>query len=499
MHQAMATGLPKIVDELNAIITDVANKFEIYPDAKRQMKRIVIELYTRIFDLLAQIMKWYSKNNHAWKTMKKDCYNDFAHALQDIRNWVDLVNKGAWNNFVLELRSANDEHRDTQETRDRAQDHFREDMRRIAEKYAEAQDNAALQQAAQQAQLEHLSSPAFQQSLADVMMSKFFQRFDEMGASQVHTLVSMAGSMSSDTASMAVPRMIGGQSNIDIVGVQSNQYLPAVAFDPVHATFGSPDRSPLHSVSLKTRGDVELHSRNLNDWFTEGHVHPVHLSHSSPSRSALHESIASRLLQWNKATESSVLCIQLPFDPARGSVGSRIASYMVSTACEVGYPIISYFCALPRQDNVEEGRTPHTIALCGMMACLIRQLVELLPDTLPESSSNVIDDARFKALDGTLKTWNKMLSLFADLLSLIPRSMLIVIHGMQRLNSGDTTDQIQALLDVLRNQICERRPQTVKILFVTEGQSRALVPWLRRGEHAIYDGDRRPGRQLNAA
>jgi hypothetical protein len=499
MHQAMATGLPKIVDELNAIITDVAKKFEIYPDAKRQMKRIVIELYTRIFDLLAQIMKWYSKNNHAWKTMKKDCYSDFAHALQDIRNWVDLVDKGAWNNFVLELRSANDEHRDTQETRDRAQDHFREDMRRIAEKYAEAQRNAALQQAVQQAQLEHLSSLAFQQSLADVMMSKFFQRFDEMGASQVQTLVSMAGSMSPDTASMAVPRMLGGPLNPDIAGVQGNQYLTTVALDPVQATFGSPGRSPLHSVSLKTREDVEHHSRKLNDWFTEGDVHPVNSSHSSLNRSTLHESMASRLLQWNKATESSILCIQLPFDPARGSVGSKIASHMVSTACEVGYPIISYFCTLPRQDNVEEGRTPHTIALCGMMACLIRQLVELLPDVLPEPSSIVLTDARFKALDGTLKTWDKMLSLFADLLSLMPRSMLIVIHGMQRLNSGDITNQIQAWLDVLRDQICERRTQTVKILFVTEGQSRALVPWLRRGEHAIYDGDQRPGRQLNPA
>jgi hypothetical protein len=134
-----------------------------------------------------------------------------------------------------------------------------------------------------------------------------------------------------------------------------------------------------------------------------------------------------------------------------------------------------------------------------MMACLIRQLVELLPDVLPEPSSIVLTDARFKALDGTLKTWDKMLSLFADLLSLMPRSMLIVIHGMQRLNSGDITNQIQAWLDVLRDQICERRTQTVKILFVTEGQSRALVPWLRRGEHAIYDGDQRPGRQLNPA
>jgi hypothetical protein len=38
--------------------------------------------------------------------------------------------------------------------------------------------------------------------------------------------------------------------------------------------------------------------------------------------------------------------------------------------------------------------------------------------------------------------------------------------------------------------------QTIKVLFVTEGQSRALVPWLQRGEHLIHEGSRRSRHQL---
>jgi hypothetical protein len=58
MHQAMATGLPKIVDELNAVVSDLSKKIELFPQAKRQMRRVLIELYTRIFDLFARLMKW---------------------------------------------------------------------------------------------------------------------------------------------------------------------------------------------------------------------------------------------------------------------------------------------------------------------------------------------------------------------------------------------------------------------------------------------------------
>lgn len=500
MHQAMAVGLPRIVDELNAIVRVVATKFELYPKARQQMKRVVMELYTRIFDLFADLMKWYSKNNHRWKIMKKDCYNDFEHALQDIRNWMNLVDKGALSNLVLELRDAHEEDSYSRECEHKAQAHFREEMRRVAEEYAGMQKNYALQQAAQQAQLERLGSAAYQDKFANLLMSKFFHSFEQMGTNQFHTLLSMASTIPQENGRLTGPSNCGVSQIIHTARIQATQTLAAVKASQTQDVSESPMGPSFHGINRQTRDDIQRYTRRLDNWFQEGHVHPVHLSNSPVARSILHESIASRLMRWTNGTTSQFLCIQLPFDATRESLGSKIASYVVSTACQVDHPIVSYFCTLPLQEEIPQGRTPQTVALCAMMACLIRQLVAMLPDVLPESPTAILDEERISNLDGTLLTWRHMLDIFADLLSFMPHGVLFVLHGMQCLDSEHTTDPMWKMLDLLRARL-QVRPSTAmqaaKVLLVIEGSSRAIVPWLQHGEHAIFNGDRRSGRQLN--
>jgi len=111
MHQAMASGLPKIVDELNSIVRDIAKKIDLYPQAKRQIRRVLIELYIKIFDLLSRLMEWYSKNKHLFKILRKDCYNDFESDLRDIRTWAGLIRSEVQTNMVLEMRQVQDENR----------------------------------------------------------------------------------------------------------------------------------------------------------------------------------------------------------------------------------------------------------------------------------------------------------------------------------------------------------------------------------------------------
>lgn len=486
MHQAMATGLPKIVDELNAIIKDVAAKMKLYPKASQQMKRVMTELFTRIFDLLGKLMKWYTKHNSHWKIMKKDCYNDFESALRDIRNWVDIVTKGAWNNFVLEMRRAREEDRDAREVERNARERFREDMHKvakIAEDYYEMQQDTARQQAAQ---LKLLTPEAF----ADIFMRKFFPLFDKVGAGQTYIMASMAETISQETTNAAALGSLASQPFSAQGGNAIDQALDTAADDSVDFLDLSTDDQTLTAL-LRTKEEVERHLQILDEWYPDGHVHPVYLGQDLMSRSSLHESIASRLLQFINGTESEVICLQLPYDSQKGSSGSKIASHVVSTAHEVDYPIISYFCTLPT--TVPDGRTTQTTALCEMMACLTRQLVMLLPDSLPEPSSVALTAARFDDLDGTLRTWNLMLSLFDDLLSLVDRNLFVVIHGMQCLNSQYTTSPIQDFLAVLRKRLDSNKNaiQKIKILLVMEGQSFAVVPWLQRGEYALYHGDRR--------
>lgn len=496
MHQAMAAGLPKIMDELNAIINDVAIKVKLYPEA--QMKRVVMELYTRIFDLLARLMKWYTKNHHLWKLMKKDCYADFEMALRDIRNWAQIVNNGAWNNFVLESRRANTEAHDARKVERIAQERYMEDKLQIAMDYYEMKDSTATQQAIQQARRELLSPEAHVKVLADALVNRIFQRFDDAGAGQAYILASSASSMAVNIveSSMANPLLRTLDSppsyakDVVMLGPASTT---SMNYDPSSPAQDTDIGASL--ARLKTKEEVDHLSRRFDEWYPEGRLLPVQYDHTPASRPTLHESIASRLLQWMKATESKVLCIQLPYDPTPRSVSSQIAAHVVSSAYDVDYPIVSYFCTLPR--SVTEGRSAQTTALCEMLACLIRQLVMALPETLPESSPVVLTAARFDSIVGTLKTWHPMVNLFADLLSLIPTGMLVVIHGMQCLNSEHTTSPIQDFLAVLRKRLDSKDDtagHTTKVLFVMEGQSRAVVPWLQRWEYVLYDGDQRLSR-----
>lgn len=111
MHQAMATGLPKIVDVLNSVVRDVAKKIDLYPQAGQEIRMVLIELYINIFDLLSKLMEWYSNRRHYFKILRKDCYNDFESDLKAIQIWARTVRSEVQTNMVLENRRAQDETR----------------------------------------------------------------------------------------------------------------------------------------------------------------------------------------------------------------------------------------------------------------------------------------------------------------------------------------------------------------------------------------------------
>lgn len=481
MHQTMAIGLPRIVDELNLIVADVAKKIGMFPQAKVQIRRTLIELYTRTFNLFADLMEWYRSKRKLMKLLRKDCYGDFEKSLQEIRIWADAVTKEAWNNFAIESRQDSDEHRKT--------------LKRIEERiealnsFYQLQADSDARQASQRVHLMHTDPAAYHDQLAESITTKLLQRFHDMGFSQTLTLASMAAvrSLKFGPSSGATGHNLG----TDSVGVQYHPTPPLMSImSDTTAGAQAYGQGSIESFELPSREEIALYSCVLDNWYNESDIHPLHLRQRPKSPPVMHETITARITQWIKSPQSQALCIQLPYSAGPDSFGGNLASYVVSSAWETNYPIISHFCSLPR--GVEAGRSPETVALCAMMASFIRQLVVMLPDSLPESAAD-LGEARFASLDGTLRTWTEMLSLFAELLTLVEGSKLIVIHGVQLLNHKDTMDPISELLAIIREKIEDRDrsvKQIIKVLFVTEGQSRAVVPWLdvRRGEHFLFNG-----------
>lgn len=475
----MATGLPKIVDELNAIVKDVANKIALFPHAKRQMRRVLIDLYIRIFDLLAKLMEWYSnsRSRRTFKLLRKDCYGDFEVELQSIRKWADMINSDAFTNMVIEFRQAREEDRESMRC-------FMQRISELTANYYETQSNFAMQQTVQKEKAILADPNLPQERLVGLILGRISQEFKLLGANQTATLASMSAAETRTHEAPPVDRSAVGEH-----GLEESHTKRSVESAITDIGIASLDEFTSANFGPQTREEIERNSEMLKDWFPEGHMHPISPGQESVGQPRLHESIAARISQWVTGRDSQVLCIQFPYNPGQVSAGSRLASYVVSTAWEADYPIISYFCSLPRE-GVTKGRSMQTIALCEMLASLVGQLIALLPTVLPESAAS-LDAQRFASLDGTLQTWQQMLSILADVLCLVPQSLLIVIHGLQCLDSERTEEPIREMLDVIRKRIGSgetQRPQILKVLFVTEGQARAVVPWLRRGEYSVDEG-----------
>lgn len=134
-------------------------------------------------------------------------------------------------------------------------------------------------------------------------------------------------------------------------------------------------------------------------------------------------------------------------------------------------PVVSYFCNTVWLDQSDDAlQCPATIAL---LYALIRQMVELL---LPRFETSVnLSDERFRVLDGSFDTWHNSLTLFRDLITLLPGTTFFVIDGIQWLDDHRTDEPIEQLIECLRDG-------KLRVLFTTTGRSGCLASRLEPGE-----------------
>ena len=130
------------------------------------------------------------------------------------------------------------------------------------------------------------------------------------------------------------------------------------------------------------------------------------------------------------------------------------------------------------------GRTRATVEMVDLLYALIKQLLLYLPPRLP--SVPVLNRHRFDELDGTLRSCEAALSLFADLIRLTATSYLLVaVHGLELLESEHTASALKSFLKVLRTFIdgkVDVEATTLKVLLPISGMSRTLGEELHAGE-----------------
>lgn len=225
-----------------------------------------------------------------------------------------------------------------------------------------------------------------------------------------------------------------------------------------------------------------LSSARFEDFFDRDKIQ-LHLDF--PASFYVPSDISVSLQPWAVSTEPRILHICGTDRALQDDTLSRISGKYASLAREAGLPVVSYTCILPHEAPQEDWRTRETVELTALAYALIRQLIELLPSN-SSTGTVAFGEDRFKELDGTLATWTQTLELLGDLLPATDHSILvIVIHGVELLEHKSTAGRLKSLLKVLCDWVRDKRKPATKVLFTTDGVSRALNELLDHTEVCI--------------
>jgi len=236
------------------------------------------------------------------------------------------------------------------------------------------------------------------------------------------------------------------------------------------------------------RDTIILDSNQLLDIFSPSSIEsPFSPPYGTPI--FLDTSAASRLKEWTSSPKSHVLSIAgrhpKGLEPPPMTV---LASMCIEFANSAKLPVISYFCLLPRQDELRTGNIREEQALLSLAYALIRQLIENLP--VQFSTEFGFGKERLDLLNGTLESWHIATALLRDLVDEVPKPLFCIIDGFQLLNSWKTEglfgDFFKALRGSDSKQVSEER---MKVLVTTTGRSSAVSKHLDAKEMVLADRD----------
>jgi hypothetical protein len=219
---------------------------------------------------------------------------------------------------------------------------------------------------------------------------------------------------------------------------------------------------------------VKFDSRHLEDYFDRDHVYPFN---DFPSPLLAEVNFATRLKSFTTMMESQILYAHCRYQAGANLLQQSAAAY-VSLAREAGIPVVSYFCQLSENEPAPN-RTLESVELCALLYSMIRQTIDLLPVQFT-SSAPVFDEKRLASLDGTLRTWDKALSLFTDLVSCVQLPLLIFFTDGLNVLEDDIENSTSASLERFVRCVNDlvttstEKSHNVKFLFTTMGLSRAL-------------------------
>ncbi|KAK2601175.1 hypothetical protein N8I77_010643 [Diaporthe amygdali] len=234
-------------------------------------------------------------------------------------------------------------------------------------------------------------------------------------------------------------------------------------------------------AEVSSSNEVALNSRHLEDFFSRDRVR---LRANDSASMPFEPEIIARITDWSKCEAVPMLWIDGPAMDCEEEHNplTMLATQLIELTAASRLHVISYFCEISRTVKEVERETQATVAL---IYSLIRQLIELLP---PEFEAPVdLSEARFRHLDGTLKSCDEAMRMFQGVLDLVPAaSVFCFIDGLHLMDDERVEESLQLFLRQLRCGYGKLR-----VLFTTSGRSACLAKELKVEETLMIDSYRK--------
>jgi hypothetical protein len=196
----------------------------------------------------------------------------------------------------------------------------------------------------------------------------------------------------------------------------------------------------------------------------------------TPSGLYLENNAVSALQAWSESAVSRTLWISTGRSSVHPAISSRIAASVANAASRATIPVVWFHYWPLASDGSFEGFEQEERALISVLYTLIRQVIDLSPNSLDLSDLSV---EKLQSLDGTLETWDEGLRILSSALALGPPLLLLILDGLEHIDDTECGEgYLEGLLSLLRrasqNSDKDGSGNALKLLFTTTRDCSAL-------------------------
>ncbi|KAI1195289.1 hypothetical protein F5X97DRAFT_247515 [Nemania serpens] len=430
-HERISEGLSEALCTISEHIAESKTELEMYQDNK-QMMQLIADFYAHIFVFLSDVMSWITekKRRRLLDSFNEKFFEKFENQISMITQRSERIR-----NFAAQCSRAE------QRQIGAAVEDLKQDIR-LGLTGQERREAEMVYHA------EMIERELYEGRKERQQLREDGEHFRLLADRLIQMLEDKAITWIRDT------RSAGNERGMLITDVNRLLSIPSGS-----SIVASPSLTDWKSE------DILLSSKHLEDFFYRGRIR---LEDDRLGPIGVSSDVIRRLSEWMKKHTPQFLWIEGPrvvADDINNPI-TVLANRVIQLAEQTQIPTISYCCELRRGEPLKAGNNSREAqASVGLICALIREMMEIL---LPRFQAKVdLGGSRFRVLDGCILSWSELLSLFRDLLQLMPNTLLCVIDGLHWLDDASTTDYLEQMVEIMRGT-------NVRVLFTTTGRSVCL-------------------------